>query len=388
MQNPSHSEAAEQSQDAPPSNGSREPLYLRLYFKPHLTDMARVFRYDSVPIDEAREKLKVLSDKYGQPVIGEAADELLLVEYREGEQTARLKDHVRKIAFGLLGSPPVECVERSRHGENTVEALDDEDDDLEAFDLRDDEPPEEDEESDATETTETSPRETEAQSQGPRWMPFDLAKASGKPVRRPQQEVRVEFGTWATANGLAIQSLSMERLKELCPTFRTAPDFLITSDDIPQLISVRPKLSPAQLYDLENWQRVFGVHHRLLRVWPFKGSDGWAWVAETILSPRKTSDLEPPGASQSTAVSAGDAYEVSATEARPATHPESVGKSIDISHVVHHLDMVEGELSGLDDLLKQAEYVQRELHRKLQEVREQLQRATETTTIEESAKSN
>lgn len=79
---------------------------MRLYFKVHLTDLVRAFRYDAVPVEEAKTRLKSLSERYGEDVIADAAEELLEIEYNGTQQVARLRDNVRHLARGILGSPP------------------------------------------------------------------------------------------------------------------------------------------------------------------------------------------------------------------------------------------------------------------------------------------
>lgn len=43
---------------ASPLTRPQEPLCIRMYFQKHLTDLVRLFGYDEISVEQAREKLK------------------------------------------------------------------------------------------------------------------------------------------------------------------------------------------------------------------------------------------------------------------------------------------------------------------------------------------
>jgi hypothetical protein len=88
-----------------PRKCPQEPLVIRMYFKQHLIDLVRLFGYSEIPLDEAREKLKPLVDKYGKELMATAAEEIVFIDNSRSPAIARLTDHARKLAVGILGSP-------------------------------------------------------------------------------------------------------------------------------------------------------------------------------------------------------------------------------------------------------------------------------------------
>lgn len=83
----------------------REPLYLRMFFQSHLTDLVRAFGYDEIPLEDAREKLKPLVAKFGREKMEAAAEEIIVIDESKSPAVVRLTDHARKLAVQILGSP-------------------------------------------------------------------------------------------------------------------------------------------------------------------------------------------------------------------------------------------------------------------------------------------
>ncbi len=81
----------------------RQPLCVRLYFEPHLTELVRLIGYDSLPVPEAKERMGPLVEKYGKEKINAAIKELLETDGSQEPPLARLKPTVRKAAWQLLG---------------------------------------------------------------------------------------------------------------------------------------------------------------------------------------------------------------------------------------------------------------------------------------------
>jgi hypothetical protein len=88
------------------SRKSKQPLWHRMYFQRHLTDIIRAFGYESVPIEEARERVKPLVETYGRPLIEAGTEELIVVDNSQSPVVARLSDEARKLAVQILGRPP------------------------------------------------------------------------------------------------------------------------------------------------------------------------------------------------------------------------------------------------------------------------------------------
>lgn len=90
----------------PPQKRPREPLYLRMYFQSHLTDLVRLFGYREISLDQARKELTPLIEKYGKQVMVDAAEEIVFIDNSKTPEVARLSDQARKLARQLLGRPP------------------------------------------------------------------------------------------------------------------------------------------------------------------------------------------------------------------------------------------------------------------------------------------
>ena len=79
----------------------KQPLYIRLYFRRHMTELVQLIGYREVPLDEMRKQLAPLIEQYGQETITDATDEIV-----EIVEVARLKQEVRRLARQILGPSP------------------------------------------------------------------------------------------------------------------------------------------------------------------------------------------------------------------------------------------------------------------------------------------
>jgi hypothetical protein len=84
----------------------RQPLCVRLYFEPHLTEMVRLIGYHSLPVAEARQRLAPLVERYGKERVNAAIKEILEIDPSGQPPLARLTAPARKAAWQLLGSEP------------------------------------------------------------------------------------------------------------------------------------------------------------------------------------------------------------------------------------------------------------------------------------------
>jgi len=87
-----------------------EPLVMRLYFQPLLTELTRAVGYQEWPLTALKSALHDLRKRYGEAVVQDAMDELLTREKHGKTQVLRLRDEVRKLARGMLGPTPEEQV--------------------------------------------------------------------------------------------------------------------------------------------------------------------------------------------------------------------------------------------------------------------------------------
>lgn len=83
------------------ANVRRLPLYIRLYFQRHMTELVQRLGYREVPVQELQLLLAPLVERYGEEVIVAARDEIL-----ETIEVVRLTQDARRIARQILGPPP------------------------------------------------------------------------------------------------------------------------------------------------------------------------------------------------------------------------------------------------------------------------------------------
>lgn len=94
----------------------RAPLAVRLYFEPHLSELARLIGYAGVHKDEAREPAKLLLERFGREKMEAAQRELL--DFNQTTNRFTLKPAVRAACWQLLGPPP----EQRDHFERPAQA--------------------------------------------------------------------------------------------------------------------------------------------------------------------------------------------------------------------------------------------------------------------------
>ena len=84
----------------------KEQLLQKMYFLPHWIAVVRLLGYKTMHMDEARKNIKPLADEYGKEPVASAC-EVLVEIFTEGKETfARLKSHIRRMAFQMLGPEP------------------------------------------------------------------------------------------------------------------------------------------------------------------------------------------------------------------------------------------------------------------------------------------
>jgi len=96
----------------------RPPLYLRLYFQRHMTELVQLLGYRDVPFHEIEPQLAALDERYGPDVMDAAKEELMDV-VAVSQTAVRLKAEVRRLARQILGVPPSETSAPTSHAPKT-----------------------------------------------------------------------------------------------------------------------------------------------------------------------------------------------------------------------------------------------------------------------------
>ena len=108
---PSPASAAPQAAQGAPAPAERtarrrrQPLWKRLYARPHLIEVVRLLGYGELPLDQVQQALTRLTAQYGAEKIDEA-QEILHIDRSKSLPTVRLTEAVKKVAVSLLGLPP------------------------------------------------------------------------------------------------------------------------------------------------------------------------------------------------------------------------------------------------------------------------------------------
>jgi len=77
-----------------------------MYSLPHWIDLIRVFGYHTLPMEAARTAIAPIAEKHGKEAVAAGCEALVEVTTTEQKTTARLKLHIRQMAFQILGPEP------------------------------------------------------------------------------------------------------------------------------------------------------------------------------------------------------------------------------------------------------------------------------------------
>ncbi len=88
--------------DQSAARSKEQPLYIRLYFRKHMTDLMRAFGYEELTRDEARSRLAPLIETYGTSDIEAACGEIVEAT---PDGLWRLTERTRQLAVSILGRP-------------------------------------------------------------------------------------------------------------------------------------------------------------------------------------------------------------------------------------------------------------------------------------------
>ena len=102
MPEPEHTPTAE----AILTRKEKEQLLQKMYTLPHWIAVVRLLGYQAMHMDEARKKIKPIADEYGKEPVANACEVLVEIFTEGNEPFARLKSHIRRMAFQILGPEP------------------------------------------------------------------------------------------------------------------------------------------------------------------------------------------------------------------------------------------------------------------------------------------
>src|SRR5437764_15461864 len=77
-----------------------------MYARPHWIALIRLFGYQAMQMDRAREQIKPIAEEYGKEPVANACEVLVEIFTEGKEPFARLKSHIRRMAFQILGPEP------------------------------------------------------------------------------------------------------------------------------------------------------------------------------------------------------------------------------------------------------------------------------------------
>lgn len=83
-----------------------KPLWLRLYHEVELYETARVVGYDGFAVAEREAKIATLVERFGRGRVESALFTLTNWMPHRPEPTVKLREHVIKLCWQLLGPPP------------------------------------------------------------------------------------------------------------------------------------------------------------------------------------------------------------------------------------------------------------------------------------------
>lgn len=227
----------EQPSSAPESR-CKAPLYLRLYFQSHLTEIVRLIGYADVPVDEARERLEALVTRFGNEKIVAACQEILEVDTGKEPNVARLKAEVRRLAFQILGPPPKSV--RAVGGSSA-----------------------------------TAPTISNEQS--------GLSPTT-KPINMPRHYVMGQYEEHLAATKLQFTKHAELVKRTPCLELLPALDYVVVRRKMRLLVAVRPALRGSQAAQMIAYGDALLANHSPVRVWPVEGPSGWEWQEYVLLA--------------------------------------------------------------------------------------------------------
>jgi hypothetical protein len=208
-----------------------------MYTIPHWIAVIRLFTHRAIPMEEARRLVKPVAEEFGKESVAEACE--VLVEIVPGkEPVARLKSHIRRMAFQIIGPEPTTPAPETAKPKKTTPSTPD---------------------------------------------PARESSGEGKPVKQPRHYVLKKCEAWLKEAGHAF--VAVDDVKKTTPA--VAPhvgslDFIVLRGDEKLFVTVRPHLQKKHLAAMSALQKLFGPEYRPVRIWPAEAPDGWTWPEVAI----------------------------------------------------------------------------------------------------------
>jgi hypothetical protein len=92
--------------EVPLTRAVKEKLLLQMYSRKHWIELIRLFRYQTLPMEQARAAIEPLAKQFGKESMAAACEILIEISTTGKETVARLKPHVRRMAYQILGPEP------------------------------------------------------------------------------------------------------------------------------------------------------------------------------------------------------------------------------------------------------------------------------------------
>ena len=218
------------------AKAKKEPLYMRLVFVPALTDLVRAVRYDFLTASQLPDRVQALQDKYGPERLRQAIDEILIKDAANANLW-RLSDEARHYAFQIIGQPPTPPAAGTSVSAAPEAA---------SSPLREDSPV----------------------------LPAAPPIGELRDVRMTRAKAILQYREWLTETGQTYDGLTAEQEDALMPQVQTLPDFVVSIDELRQLVLVSRSPTKTQRADMEQWIPVFGPGSEPVAVWPMQDVTG------------------------------------------------------------------------------------------------------------------
>src|ERR1051325_6725115 len=84
----------------------KEKLLQQMYSVPLWIELIRLFAYRTLAMEDARSAIKPLAEQFGKEPVAKASEILVEIFTQDQQAFARLKLHIRRMAFQILGPEP------------------------------------------------------------------------------------------------------------------------------------------------------------------------------------------------------------------------------------------------------------------------------------------
>lgn len=224
----------------------KEKLLQQMYSLPHWIAVIRLFGYQFMHMDRARQEIKPIAEQYGKEPVANACEALVEIRTQGKDAFAHLKTHIRRMAFQILGPEPTPGAEPPPPAVAPAPS------------------------SRAPVTSKTSPSD-------------QTSAAEGRPVKQPRHLVLQRFQAWLNETGLAFVAIDdVKRTTPAVKPFISGLDFIVLRDEAKLLVTVRPHLQAKHVSALRELQNLFGSEYQARRFWPADGPDGWRWQEHPV----------------------------------------------------------------------------------------------------------